>query len=244
MQELSVSGRGRAEEGWGAGQGSGGAGPALCTDRGGHLFAAGHSWRALVYEFSEMSASASSINFLLLALHPLRKHWGKTLICGFPTRCQTALYLRISHLLIINSPPVLPEASCLPAAAEWQMCQNRTFNMSGSDISSAANALLTNAWRGSTTPNHQLRTCLRGSLSVGAQTYWGVRGQIQEGSWGLKMNTWRAETPLHCPWERSDARWSRRWNDLKRHTGRWIQTDRTLKISTGTSQPGWLGYIL
>lgn len=86
MQEPSVSGRERERlEGcgkvigcgkvklWVAVQGCGGAGLACCEDRGGQLLAGGHSWGVLVFEFSEMSTSASSINLLLLALHPLIK---------------------------------------------------------------------------------------------------------------------------------------------------------------------------
>lgn len=77
MQELSslVSGRqglgccGKVSS-WGAGQGCGSGGLACCLDRGAQLFAVDQSWWGLAVEFSEISTSASSINLLLLAMHP------------------------------------------------------------------------------------------------------------------------------------------------------------------------------
>lgn len=139
MQEPSVSGRERERlEGcgkvigcgkvklWVAVQGCGGAGLACCEDRGGQLLAGGHSWGVLVFEFSEMSTSASSINLLLLALHPLRKKKKFTTLvfdCSMHWHMLDAFF----YLLIINSPPVLPEASSLPAAVgQRQMCYNRS----------------------------------------------------------------------------------------------------------------------
>lgn len=55
----------------GAGQGCGSAGLACCADRSVQLFVVGQLLWFLVFEFSEMSPSASIL--LLLALHALRK---------------------------------------------------------------------------------------------------------------------------------------------------------------------------
>lgn len=79
MQEPSVSDRGAVEDGCSKARfcsawcGCGAAGLACCAGRGGQLFAGGQSTWPTALEFSEMSTSVSTINRLLLALHPLRK---------------------------------------------------------------------------------------------------------------------------------------------------------------------------
>ena len=72
------------------------------------------------------------------------------------------------------------------------------------DTSSVATVFLTHP------QSHQLHTCWTDLLSVDVQTYLEIRGQTQEGLWGLKMNTWLAEAPVHCWWEQGDAWWTRR----------------------------------
>ena len=129
MQELSASGRDRAAEGCEAGvRGSGfgqGCGGARSADRGGQLFAVGQSQRALLFESSTISTSASTISLLRLALHPLNKTQAPIMSNpGIGWKVNLGLSLSLSHLLIVHSPPVLPEAPCLPAAVR-QMCQNR-----------------------------------------------------------------------------------------------------------------------
>lgn len=59
-------------------------------------------------------------------------------------------------------------------------------------------------------PHNQLLTGHRLLFSVGWQTLLEVQGQTQEGLWDLKMNTWLAETPVHCSGEQIDASWSTR----------------------------------
>lgn len=102
MLELSVSDWDKAEEvcgkvkDRGTGQGCGSAGLVCCADRSVQLFAVGQLW-FLVFEFSEMSPSASIL--LLLALHALRIYVFKYTYYHILGDCSCITMCEVCHLL-------------------------------------------------------------------------------------------------------------------------------------------------